>query len=415
MAPSPDTDGAQRAQPLQLLAQRDFRLAWLAGALAGVMRWLDVLAVALYVLDATASPLMVALALFVRMVPMFLFGAAAGAIAEMVDRRKLLIASLLFLVLVYAVLAWLAWSETLRLWQLGLGVFFSGTFWAFELPIRRTMVAELAGIERIGATMGLESSTNNFTRMLGPLTGGFLYEMFGLPGTLILGACLFAGAALLLMGVEYGALARRGARPSILGNIIEGLRFVRDNQAIKTTLVVTVLLNLFGFSFVSMVPVIAREELGLTPFPTGILMSADGFGAFLGALLIAFYARPRRFQQIFLGGAVLYLCCIMLFALSGNFWLSLLALWFGGFGMSGFAAMQSALILANSPPEMRNRVMGVLVMCIGLGPFGILIVGLLANWLGAAIGIRFTAGVGLLAMIGIGLIWPEMRRARAME
>jgi predicted MFS family arabinose efflux permease len=161
-----------------------------------------------------------------------------------------------------------------------------------------------------------------------------------------------------------------------------------------------------------MVPVIAREELGLTPFPTGILMSADGCGAFVGALLIAFFAHSRRFHQIYMGGSTLYLCCIMLFAFSGQFWLSFPALWLGGFGMSGFAAMQSALIIANSPPEMRNRVMGVLVMCIGLGPFGILMVGSLADWLGAAVAIRFTAGIGLIGMAAAALLWPAMRRVR---
>ncbi len=397
--------------PLQLLRQPDFLRAWLAGAMAGIMRWLDMLAVALYVLDITDSPLSVALALFVRMVPMFLFGAVAGAVAEKVDRRKLLIGSLLFLTLVYCVLAWLAWNEALQLWQLGIGVFLSGVFWTLELPIRRTMVAELAGIQNIGATMGLDSSTNNFTRMIGPFTGGFLYEFFGLPGTLMLGAGLFVSAAFLLMSVHYDTVRSPGAGSTILQNLLEGLRFARDNKTVRATLMVTTCLNLFGFSFVSMIPVIAREQLGLSPFPTGILMSADGCGAFIGALLIAFFAHPRRFHQIFLGGATLYLCCIMVFAFSGQFWFSLPALWLGGFGMSGFAAMQSAMVIASSPPEMRNRAMGVLVMCIGLSPFGILMVGFLADWLGAHIAIRFTSAVGLLGMAGFALGWPEMRKA----
>lgn len=403
---------AMRAAPLVLLRGRDFRRTWLAGALAGVMRWLDMLAVAVYVLEATGSPLTVALALFLRMLPMFLFGAIAGACAERVDRRRLLILSLLVLAAVYFVLFWLAATGALRLWQLAIGVFLSGLFWALELPIRRTMIAELAGMERIGAAMGLDSSTNNFTRMLGPLVGGALFALFGIQGTLALGAALYVTAAALLAGVAYETVLAKVRERTILMSFIEGIAFVRSHRTVTAVMAITVFLNMFGFSFTSMVPVIARESLGLGPFPTGLLMSAEGLGAFLGSLSIAFFAAPRDFNRIFLGGAMTYLCCIVLFALSVWVWASMPLLFIGGLGISGFAAMQSALVIANSPPAMRNRVMGVLTMCIGVGPIGILMVGVLADHLGAATGVLVMALAGALAIIASSLAWPEIRRPR---
>lgn len=409
-------DGAiprrERAAPLQLLADRDFRLVWLSGALAGIMRWLDMLAVAVYVLEVTGSALYVAMALFLRMVPMLLFGAFAGAIAEMVDRRKLLIGSLLVLSAVYLLLFWLAASGALELWQLAMGVALSGFFWALEFPVRRTMIAEIGGLDRIGATMGLDSSTNNFTRMLGPFVGGGLYELFGIQGTLLLGAGLYLLAALLLLIVATQVTRGNRKAKSILVDILEGLRFIRGHSGVAAVLVITIVLNMCGFSFVSMVPVIAKEELGLTPFPTGVLMSAEGAGAFMGALTIAFLAPPRHFNRLFLGGSLLYLCCIVVFSLSTIFWVSLPTLLIGGCGVAGFAAMQSALIIANSPLELRNRVMGVLAMCIGVGPIGILILGLLADSLGAATAVRIMSLTGLAAMIAAAFVWPEMRRTR---
>lgn len=407
-----DADARPRAVPLQLLAQRQFLLTWLAGAFAGVIRWLDVLAIGVYVLEVTGSALMVALTLFVRMVPMLLFGAVVGAIAELVDRRKLLITGLIGLAGVYGLMGVLALNGSLQIWQMAIGVFLGGVFWSMELPVRRTMIVEIAGLERIGPAMGLDSSTNNLTRMVGPFIGGFVYEMAGLPGTMAIGAALYLVAALLLTFVDYGRAPGAVGTSSILANIIEGLRQVRANRTIAGVLVITVFLNLFGFSYVSMVPVIARQELGLSPFPTGVLMSAEGLGAFIGALLIAFLAQPRRFNQLYLGGAILYLCCIIVFTLSPWFELSLGVLWIGGFGISGFAAMQSALIIAASPPAMRNRIMGVLAMCIGFGPLGILLTGLLADQLGASTAVLITATTGLFAMIGAGLYWPEMRRLR---
>jgi predicted MFS family arabinose efflux permease len=265
-------------------------------------------------------------------------------------------------------------------------------------------------MNNISAAMGLDTCTNNATRMLGPFLGGFLYETYGLEGTLILGVFLHVIAGFLLIRVEYLSSPLKGGRISIIANIIEGVQFVRSSRPVMATLAITIILNLFGFSFMSMVPVIAKEELLLTPFPTGVLMSAEGCGALIGALLIAFFASSKRFHQIYFFGASLYLCCIILFSISTYFISSSIFLLLGGFGLSGFAAMQSALILGNTPPEKRNRVMGVLATCIGFGPIGILTVGMLANQMGAATAVMIMSGSGISLMLCAILYWPEMRK-----
>ncbi len=403
---------AGRHAPLALLAHKNFRRVWMVGAIAGTMRWLDMLAIGVYVLETTGSALIVAMTLFVRMLPMFLFGAVAGAYVETVDRKKLLTGFLFLLCGVYVVLFVLISTGNLELWHLAVGVFISGIYWALEMTVRRTMIAEIAGMDRISAAMGLDTCTNNATRMLGPFAGGFLYETFGLDGTLVLGAILHVSAGFVLISAEYASHRAPGARPSILLNLMDGIRFVRSSRPVMATLVITIVLNLFGFSFMSMVPVIAKEELGLSPFPTGVLMSAEGAGALFGALIIAFYARQTRFHQIYFFGASVYIGCVVLFSLSPYFTPSFLLLLIGGFGLSGFAAMQSALIIGYTPIEKRNRVMGVLATCIGFGPIGIMTVGFLANNLGASTAVLAMAGTGAVLMICAVSYWPEMRKVR---
>lgn len=410
MSEVPSQSQNNRAAPLELLKFMNFRRVWMVGAVAGTMRWLDMLAIGVYVLEVTGSALTVAMTLFIRMLPMFLFGALAGAYAETVDRKKLLTSLLFGLVGIYIALFALMWTGNLELWHLAIGVFFSGIYWALEMTIRRTMVAEIAGMERLSAAMGLDTSTNNATRMLGPFVGGFLYETFGLEGTLMLGAVLHALAAIILIRVDYASAPASDYRPSLIRNMVDGVRFIRSNRVVMATLVITVVLNLFGFSFMSMVPVIAKEDLGLSPFPTGVLMSAEGGGALFGALFIAFFAHRSRFHQIYFFGASLYILCVILFALSPYFTTSFLLLLVGGFGLSGFAAMQSAMIIANTPIEKRNRVMGVLATCIGFGPIGILTVGLLANHLGASSAVLIMASCGATLMLISILLWPEMRK-----
>src|SRR6056297_3139480 len=183
---------AVRAVPWSLLNDFQFRHVWMAGALVGVMRWLDVLAVGVYTHQVTGDPLMVAVMLFLRMLPMLLLGAVIGAWAERVNRKFLLVFGVSSIALLYAVLGTFAYTDTITLWHVGAGAAVSGIFWAMEMPVRRTMMGEVAGTERLGAAMGLESSTNNFTRMLGPSVGGMLLEFVGLHGAYYLGVLLYA-------------------------------------------------------------------------------------------------------------------------------------------------------------------------------------------------------------------------------
>jgi len=403
----------RRAIPLALLKNRNFRNVWLAGAMASTVRWLDILAISVYVLAVSGSAFLVVLMFFLRMLPLFLFGVLAGAVAESMDRKKLLVVCLSLITCVYAVLTGLSWFGLLELWHLGIGVFLGGLIWALELSVRRTMIAEIAGMGHIGAAMGLDASTNSFTRMLGPFAGGFIFELTGLFGALLVGTILYTSAAILLYFVDYERVDDGGEHLSVFASIAEGFRFVLSSRTITGTLVVTIIFNLFGFSYISMVPVIAQEELGLSPFPTGILMSAEGCGAFIGCLIIAFFSHPTRFQQMYVGGTSMYLCCIFVFALSSYFSLSFLALWIAGFGVAGFATMQSALIISNTPSHIRTRVMGVLSMCIGFAPFGIIFVGGLTKQFGPVSGVLALSSTGMLAMIVTVFIWPEMLRRRA--
>ena len=398
-----------RAGPWSLLQEFEFRHVWMAGALVGVMRWLDVLAVGVYTHQVTGDPLIVATMLFLRMLPMLLFGAVIGAWAERVNRKSLLVSGIICIGVVYAVLGTVAYLEAITLVHVGIGAALSGVFWAMEMPVRRTMIGEIAGNDRIAAAMGLESSTNNFTRMLGPSVGGLLLEFIGLHGAFFLGFVLYAIGAFLLLPVQAGGeISGRGT--SIFAVMRDGMATIRTTPMVQAALVVTIAVNLWGFSYVSMVPVIGKVDLGLTPFPIGILMSAEGCGAFLGALTIAFRATPVMFGRIFWVGSLIYLAAILLFSLSFTFWMALPVLFLGGFGIAGFATMQSALILANTPPERRNRVMGVLAMCIGFGPVGILHVGFLAHMLSASTAVSIIAMEGFIALCIAGWYWPELRQ-----
>jgi MFS family permease len=396
-----------------LLRNGAFVRVWLTGGVAGVLRWLELLAISVYVLETTGSPFLVALMTFLRMAPMFLFGIPAGALADRYDRKRLLLIGLGVLAAAAGALALITLQGRITLWHIATGTFLNGMFWASEFPVRRIMLGEIAGVERLSRAMALESATSNATRMIGPALGGVLIQAIGLWGVYALGALLYLACAVLVLPVAYRSAGAGGAA-SLLAMLREGWRFARGERLVVGALAITVIVNLWGFAYITMVPVIGERALGLSPVLIGVLMSTEGLGAVLGALLVARYDRPRQYTRIYTASSAAFLLGVLAFALSTSFPLSLALILFCGIGIAGFAVMQSTIVFLAAPAAVRSRVMGLLTVAIGAGPIGMLYVGVLANWLGASAAVACLAFQGLIALALAAWYWPELRRPVAL-
>ncbi len=402
---------ARTISPFALIGNVAFRRVWISGALSNVHRWLEVLAVGVWVFDLTGSAFDVTLMFVLRFLPLMLFGALAGSLAERFDRRVLVMAGLSVLAACSTTLGVLAALDELELWHVALGAFLNGIVWSGEMPLRRTMLADIAGDGRVAQAMGFDTATNNATRMLGPVAGGALLEGVGISGAFFAGTALNLLSLMLMVRVRVDGFARSGAAPAgVLTALRDGFRYIRTNRPLVATLAVTVIFNVWGFPMASMVPVIGKEGLGLSAFPVGVLQSAEGLGALLGALGIAWFCRAAWFRRLYVFGVASYMAAAIVFAASPWFLLSGTILVAAGIGGACFSTMQSTLTYLGASPEMRNRAMGVLTICIGTGPIGFLHLGLLAEWLGASTAVTVIAVEGLVMLALALLVWPEARR-----
>ena len=379
-----------------------------------MMRWLEMLAIGVFTFQVTQSALMVALITMARTVPMLLFSAFTGAIADGFDRRLMLLGGLGMLALTSTILAGLAMAERIELWHVALGTFISGIYGTLEFPVRRGLLGIIAGAKAgaagAGVALTLDSGTNHCMRLVGPVLGGLVLTGFGLPGIYILGGILYSLGLFLVLKAQYQAPHYAAAVPRILGQIIEGLRYIRTDPKIKGTLFITIAMNVFGFPYIAMVPVIGDQILGQGAVATGILVSAEAAGALAGALLIANFVRPRHFSAVYFYCSILFILGVLAFSLSQIYSVSLGLLFLAGLGVAGFAAMQSTIVFTAAPPEMRGRLMGVLAVCIGFNPLGILQVGLLADWFGGALAVTIMTSEGLAAILIAALLWPHFWR-----
>ncbi len=405
---------AAAAAPLRLLARKRFRRAWAAGALAGAMRWLETLAVGWFVVEETGSPLAVALVLFLRQAPMFLFGAFAGALSERGDRRLILLAAMAAMAGIMGALALLALAGELTVYHAAVGVFFSGAFWALDFPVRRTMLGDLAGPSRFGTAMALDSSTANFTRMIGPLAGGALMLTIGISGAYLAGVACFCSGALLLLATAYRRPPAPSAGRGLFADIRDAFVYLPHEPVVLGTVLLTVVMNVFGFPYLNMIPVIGKEELGVDALATGSLMSAEAATAFATALVIAALVRPRHFLRLYVIAGAAFLACVAGFSFAPGYREAVIALLASGIGFAGFAAMQGTLILHGAAPAMRARVMGMMTVAIGAGgPVGTLHVGFMAEHVGAQTAVGIMAAEGLACMALVLLAIPALRPWRA--
>jgi MFS family permease len=400
------------ANPFLVMRSPGVVRLWLVGIAVGVIRWLELLALALFVLEMSGSPFLVALTTVLRMLPLLLLSMPIASLAETRDRRRLLLMGLAGMLLGSALLFLLALFDLVGVWLLLLAAFASGAFWTLEQTVRRAMLAEAGGYSRIGASMGVEVATNQLTRFIGVVAGGAVVEFVGLAGVFAAGILLYGWGSLLVLGVPAAPeptvkIAPRPWREAL----IEGMRFARRAPVLLGTAAVTIVFNLFGFPYIALAPIVGEQALGLAPTAIGLLLGMEAVGGLLASLLIATVARREHYTRIFVSGPVLFLAMTLAFASTHSVPLAFSALFLVGFGVAAFASMQATIPLSTARPEMRVRALGIINMSIGVSPLGFLHAGLMGELVGASAAIALISLEGLLAIALVLRAWPDLLRA----
>ncbi len=389
----------------ELLRLPDFLRLWLVGASANAMRWLELLASGLFTYEVTGSALAVTAVVAARQLPQLLFGAFAGAISEAVNHKIIVMLALMVPAAVATVLATLATTGHLALWHVALGNLVSGMMWATEMSTRRRMVGEVAGPHRIVHAIALDSATSAGTRMIGPLLGGLAFEWLHMRGAYMVTALVQFGGAFVLAGLVHPQVTRRLALARIPAEIAEGFAYARTRPTIMLVFAITIVTNAFAFAYSGLVAPLGLGEFHVSPTLVGLLAAAEPLGCLLtGALMAAGLLRldshgDRRLA--FAGGSALFLVMLIGMALSPSYWLAVALLVIGGFGTAGFSNMQTTLMLTEAPAEMRSRLMGIVTVCIGTGPLGVVAAGVLSDHLGPRGAVLAMGSVGLVITLAL--------------
>src|SRR3989440_6795051 len=290
----PAMDEPARGFRFGALAHRNFRLFFLGQGVSLIGTWMQNVGQAWLVLELTNSPFYVGLVSALGSLGVLLLTIYAGVVVDRTNKHRLVILTQTLSMLPAFALAALVWSRTVAVWHVAALAAFLGVVNAFDIPARQAFIVDLVGKDDLMNAIALNSSAFNAARVVGPAVAGVLMGLRGV------GACFFwtGGSYLAVIG---GLLAMRLPRyvpglpaGSAWAGLSEAVAFIRGDRRIATIVLLMAVLSIFGFSYLVMMPVFARQVLHRGAAGYGLMMTAVGIGALIGPLAVASPDRRLR-------------------------------------------------------------------------------------------------------------------------
>ena len=389
---------------------RNYRLLWPANLLAYSSRWMQMTLLGWLVLELTDSALRVALVGVFAMAPMLLLGLVGGMLADVVDRRRMLMGVHAMTFAAALVMSVLLWTGEERFWHAYVVILVAGIGWSFDMPARRSLFHDLFGRSGVTNAVALDSMGQSVSMMAGPALGGGLIAVLGVKGGYLAVTAFLLTSLVLINRLRLTSPQSRRSRPGgAVPSLADGLRYVIGNQTLRATVLVTLAMNVLMFPYVNLIPVIARDVLHVGPGLMGLLQSAAGLGAAIGAVSIASWLSLRYHGRVYLGGAAVSCVAVLFFSFSQWYAVSFPLLLLVGLGTSGFSTMQSTIVMLTADEDMRGKALGVITIAIGTAPLGALALGVMAERIDAPFAIRTSAAVGIVLVGLITVIAPGLR------
>ena len=406
-APSPQQASSAVAPVVQSawspLKNGLFRGLWIATIVSNVGTWMQDVGAGWLMTSLSSSPSLVALVEAADSLPVMLLALPAGAIADIVDRRRLLIATQVYLMVIAAALGILTWLNVMTPWMLLGFTFALGVGTAMVMPAWAAIVPELVPPEDLPSAVALNSIAINVSRTIGPAIAGVLVAAVGAWLVFILNALSYIGILAVL--VRWRRERRKSSLPAerFVSAIRVGLRFVTHTRALQIVLIRGSAFFVFASATWSLFPLIVRRELGMGPEIYGLLLTCIGIGAVGGALLLP-RARARFSRDALVAGAsALYAVAALMLGHVQN--LPLLAVAMLATGVAWISILSALQVAAQLtlPAWVRARGLAAFVM-VFMG--GMALGSILWGQVAARVGIPATLTIAALGMAGaIGLTW----------
>ncbi|RJX19685.1 MAG: MFS transporter [Ammonifex sp.] len=400
--------------PIAALYHRDYRLYWTGQLISVTGTWMQQVGLAWLVLELTHSALLLGVVGAANFGPILLFSLLGGTLADRVSKRRLIIFTQAGMMATALALGLLVLTGLVQYWQVVVCAFVLGTLNALDAPARQSFIIDLAGRDHLMNAIALHSSLFNGARVVGPAIAGVVIACWGIEACFLINAASFVAVLVQLLRIRAEGITKRTeTEKSFWAETRAAFSYIRGNPTIFFPLLLLAQISLFAINFSVLVPAFARLTLGRGAQDFGFLLSAQGLGAMLGGLTLAWLSNsgPRR-RFIIMG--IIGLCgAQILLGCWPGYHRALWLLFIAGWGMVAFGGTVNTTVQLAASDEFRGRVMSLFVLFfMGTSPFGNFLSGVLAD--SFSIPVAFAVGSSVAILLATGTIyqWQRVEKRR---
>ncbi|MFL5571750.1 MAG: MFS transporter [Gemmatimonadaceae bacterium] len=411
--PHPTPARAQRRSinPFRTLqVHRNFRLFWTGQTVSLIGTWMQQVGQGWLALELTNSAFLVGVVAAAGSFPVLLLSLYGGVIADRRSKLKIVIVCQALLLIEAAALWWFTWAGRVNFgWLLAITTV-GGVISAFEIPARQAMTVELVSREDLVDAIALNSGGFNLARIVGPSIAAIVLAKFGLAWCFGINAVSYLAVLASLAQVRLPRWTPVQHLVSPFEQLKQGFDYIRSSRAVSGLMGVIAIYSIFGFQYLTMMPVVARDVLHTGASGYGLLLTFVGIGALTGALSLAGLGARIRRGRLFNATAYAFAGLTILFSLTRSVHFAAVVLLFLGLTMLINGALANGILQSVVPDELRGRVMATYVFVyVGFTPIGSFIAGAMARAFGVQWAI-FCGGVVLLLYV-LWAFWkyPEIR------
>lgn len=414
MLPSDESaiQASQLPRVIRALRNKNFRLFWFGQIVSLTGTWMQTVAQSWLVYKLTDSPFMLGLVNVVGLLPVVPISLLAGVISDRFSRRNLIIIADVILTLQAFVIALLTWLNIIQVWHVILLSFILGAAAALEQPARLAFVVDTVGKEDLTNAVALNTSVFNTARIIGPSLAGITVAWMGEAAAFFINGLTYIVVILALLAIRLPRQTLPKGKTRVAGSMINGFRFVWKEHTIRALMLVVAIASFFTMSFVALATIFAEDVLRAGSVGMGLLMTAVGVGALIGALLVANLEDGHRGKWLswsnIIGPILLIAFCI-----SHSLVLSMALIALVAASSAIRQTLANSLIQIATPQEYQGRVMSIFNLLFnGMGRIGVMGIGGLAEFTGIAFAVGMGATLSLL--LGLFVVWKAPQVYRLM-
>jgi MFS family permease len=410
------TSGGVKAKLLEAFppfASKNFRLYFVGQIISMIGTWLEIVAQGWLVFDITGSAFWVGVAAAASSIPTLLLSLFGGMLVDRYPRKAVLLWTQVLLMLLSFIFGVVVLIGQASLTFILVLAFLIGSVSAVATPAIQAFISEIVDRKHLPVAVALNSSIFNASRVIGPVLAGFMITWIGTGGAYIANGASFIAVIAALMAIRLPQTASRTVSTEHpIQSIRDGLDYAWKHPLIRTIVLFVAAVSIFGWSFMSMLPVVAKREFGIGADGMGYLYSAFGLGSLFGTVVVSVTSGRIRSSFKVIGGILIFALGLLAFTFTSWLPMALSFLFISGLGMLTAFATMTGTVQRLVDDRFRGRVMSIyLMVLLGLMPFGNLLMGSLSEHFGTPLALRTGALVTIAATISLIVYRKEIAKA----